>query len=69
MYDFVLSKHLLHAYTAFHTIYGFCDLSGLCISIRLLHFKRLVHMDASFACLQRLGDSFDVVMTVVLDVC
>ena len=66
-------------YMDLRTLYGFCALSGLCIRIRLLPFKRLVYTDTSSSYLQRLGysfdvammfvDSFDVVMNFVLDVC
>ena len=45
---------------AYAYMYGFCNLSGLCVQIRLLRVKRLI--------LQHIGDSFDVAMTVVLDV-
>ena len=78
MYNFAICNRLLRTYTALRTLYGFCELNGLCIHIRILRFKRLVRTDTSFAYLQRLGDlfdiamtfvdSFDVAMTVVMDV-
>ena len=78
VYKLALCKRLLRTYTALRTLYGFCALSGLCVRIRLLCFKRLVRTDTSFSYLQRLGnlfdiarmfvDSFDIAMTVVLDV-
>ena len=68
VYDIALCKQLLRTYTALRTLYGFCALSGLCIRIRILRFKRIVYTDTSFAYLQRLGDSFNVAMTVTLDV-
>ena len=78
MYNFSLYKQLLRTYTALRTLYGFCTLSSLCVRIRILRFKRLVPTNTSFSYLQRIGDlfniammffdSFDVAMTVVLDV-
>ena len=44
----------------FAYVYNLCALSGLCVQICLLRVKRLS--------LQCLGDSFDIAMTIVMDV-
>ena len=69
---------------AFASVYGLCTISGLCVRMRVLRVERLLctctacALEAACGFLQRLGDSFDVVMmfvdlfdvvmTVVLDV-
>ena len=69
---------------AFVYVYGLCNLSNLCVQIRLFCVKRLLHTCTSCALkescgfLQSLGDlldvammfvdSFDKVMTVVIGV-
>ena len=59
---------VFNTYTALRTFYGVCVLNGLCVRIRILCLKQLARTVTSFAYPQRLGDSFDIVMTVVLDV-
>ena len=52
--------------------YGYVFFTGFCIRVQLVRLKRLMRMNTSFArrapFLHRLDDSFDLAMTVVLDV-
>ena len=53
----------MHTYTYFAREaacayrYGFCALSGLCICIRILRVKRLVHTDTDSLSFQNFGDT------------
>ena len=65
VYDFAQSKRLLRTYTALRTLYGFCELSGFCVRIRLLRFQRLVCTHTYFAYLHRVGDSVITIRRLV----
>ena len=49
MHGFSQCKRLLLTYTALRRLYVFCDLSSLCVRIRILRVKRLVHTYTDFA--------------------
>ena len=59
-------KRLVGTYTALRRLYNFCALSGLCIHIRILRFKRLVYFN--FSVIQYLGfvDSINVPVILIL---